>query len=156
MRMTEQMLHHWLMTTATIDTELRQARDRTVRAHMEAECRHDIAGTLATFDQANYDVVPLGAPTYGAVAVEQLLGLLFDAFPDFSAEALSTHHGDDIVFVDTMMRGTHRGTWAGVAATGRPIEVRCGCVFHFDGERLVKETVYFDHASLLAQIGMSG
>jgi steroid delta-isomerase-like uncharacterized protein len=142
------------MTTIT-DTSVRAARESTVREHMEAECRHDIQATLATFAEANYDVLPLGAPTNGRAAVDQLLQMLFDAFPDFRAEILSLHHGDDIVFVDTRMTATHSGAWAGVPATGRPIDVRCACVFHFDGDRLVKETVYFDHATLLAQIGVA-
>lgn len=37
---------------------------------------------------------------------------------------------------------------------GLPIDVRCACIFHFEGDRLIKETVYFDHATLLAQIGV--
>ena len=142
--------------TTIMQTSLRQARERTIRSHMEAECNHDIAATLATFADANYDVVPLGAPSNGPAAVEDLLGGLFEAFPDFSADALTIHHADDIVFVDTLIRGTHRGNWAGVPASDRPIEVRCGCVFHFTGDRLIKETVYFDHATLLAQIGVNG
>ena len=92
----------------------------------------------------------------GAAAVDELLHTLFMAFPDFTAEARQTYHGDEIVFVDTVIRGTHGGDWAGVPATGRSIEVRCGCVFHFDNGRLVKETVYFDHATLLAQISLDG
>ncbi len=147
--------HRCFMTTIT-QTSLREARERTIRSHMEAECKHDIAATLATFAEANYDVVPLGAPSNGPAAVEDLLGGLFEAFPDFSAEMLAVHHADDIVFVDTIIRGTHRGNWAGVPASDRPIEVRCACVFHFEDERLVKETVYFDHATLLAQIGVNG
>lgn len=145
-----------MTTTATPGAALRGAREAIVQAHMDAECSHDIAATLRTFSEANYDVVPLGAPTNGATAVEELLQSLFDAFPDFRATALSTHHGDDIVFVDTMIAGTHQGTWAGVPATGHRIDVRCGCVFHFDGDRLTKETVFFDHATLLAQIGVQG
>ena len=142
------------MTTLTTQDQLRSAREAVVRAHMDAEARHDVKATLATFSEANYDVVPLGAPSNGAHAVDELLRGLFDAFPDFTPAADVFHHGDDIIFVDTVIRGTHQGTWAGVAATGRRIEVRCGCVFHFDGERLIKETVYFDHATLLAQIGI--
>jgi steroid delta-isomerase-like uncharacterized protein len=149
-------LHDRGMTITTQDTALRQAREAVVQAHMESECNHDIPATLRTFAEANYDVVPLGAPTNGAAAVEELLQSLFEAFPDFRAGTLSIHHGDDIVFVDTLISGTHEGTWAGVPRTGRRIEVRCGCVFHFDGERLTKETVYFDHATLLAQIGVQG
>jgi hypothetical protein len=67
---------------------------------MEAESRQDVAGALATFAEASYDVVPLGAPTNGEVAVRELLHQLFNAFPDFRAEALSTHHGDEIVCQD--------------------------------------------------------
>jgi len=142
--------------TTTDDSALRTARQAVVQAHMDAECNHDVAATLATFTEANYDVVPLGAPSHGAAAVDELLHGLFEAFPDFSAEAVSLHHGDDIVFVDTVIRGTHRGPWAGIPASGRAIEVRCGCIFHFDGDKLTKETVYFDHATLLAQIGVGG
>jgi steroid delta-isomerase-like uncharacterized protein len=145
-----------MTTTTTHDTALRQAREAVVQAHMEAECNHDIPATIRTFAEANYDVVPLGAPTNGATAVEELLQSLFEAFPDFRASTLNIHHGDDIVFVDTLMSGTHQGAWAGVPATGRRMEVRCGCVFHFDGDRLTKETVFFDHATLLAQIGVQG
>ena len=144
------------MITSFIDTAIRPAREAVVRSHMEAECHHDIAATLQTFAEPNYDVVPLGAPSNGEAAVEELLDGLFAAFPDFDAKELSLHHGDDIVFVDTQITGTHRGPWAGVPATGRRMEVRCGCIFHFDGVRLVKETVFFDHATLLAQIGVQG
>jgi steroid delta-isomerase-like uncharacterized protein len=149
--------HHLDMTTTTPpDTALRHAREAVVQAHMEAECNHDVAATLRTFSEANYDVVPLGAATHGATAVEELLQGLFEAFPDFRASTRSIHHGDDIVFVDTVITGTHEGTWAGVPASGNRMEVRCGCIFHFDDDRLTKETVYFDHATLLAQIGVQG
>jgi steroid delta-isomerase-like uncharacterized protein len=143
------------MTTIATDTDLRSRRERIVRNHIDAECRRDVEATLATFaSEASYDVVPLGAPTHGAIAVDELLRQLFNAFPDFGAEASGLHHGDDIVFVEARMHGTHLGPWAGVPPTGRPIDVRCACVFHFEGDRLVKETVFFDHATLLAQIGV--
>jgi len=139
----------------TPDT-IRAARDEVVRAHLRAEIAHDPDATVATFADANYDVVPLGAPTNGAAAVNELLSGLFEAFPDFTPEPSGAfHHADDIVFVDTIIRGTHKGTWAGVPATGNTIEVRCACVFHFDGDRLTKETVYFDHLTLLTQLGVT-
>jgi steroid delta-isomerase-like uncharacterized protein len=146
--------HDHLMTTTELT--IRRTREAVVQAHMEAECNQDIPATLKTFAEANYDVVPLGASTNGRPAVEELLGQLFSAFPDFGASIRSLHHGEDIVFTDTVMSGTHCGPWAGIPATGRRMEVRCGCIFHFDGDRLTKETVYFDHATLLAQLGVAG
>ena len=106
---------------------LRASREALVRAQMDAQRNHDIGATLATFSEANYDVVPLGSPNTGAVAVEEFLQGLFEHSPTSHQEARSVHHGDDIVFVDTVIRGTHRGTWAGVPASGNRIEVRCGC-----------------------------
>lgn len=145
-----------MTTTTTAEAELRTRRERAVRAHIDAECRHDISAALTAFAEANYDVVPLGAPMNGAAAVEDLLRQVFTAFPDFHVAPGPFHHGDDIVFVEVRLTGTHQGEWAGLPASGRSIDVRCGCVFHFDADRLIKETVYFDHATLLAQIGAGG
>jgi len=131
---------------------LRSRREQTVREHIDAESRGDIKAALATFYDANYDVVPFGATTNGAAAVEEMLRQLLAAFPDFRATPGPLHHGDEIVFVESRLTGTHRGEWAGLPATGRSIDVRSGCVFHFDDDRLIKETVYFDHATLLAQL----
>lgn len=65
------------------DTDLRGKRAAIVRVHTEAECRHDIPAALATFAEPNYDVVPLGATSNGASAVDELLNTLLGAFPDF-------------------------------------------------------------------------
>lgn len=119
-----------MTTSERTQNELRTQREQTVLEHMAAECRHDVQATLATFADANYNVVPFGAPSNGAAAVDELLHQLFAAFPDFQAEALSVHHGDGIV--------------------------RYACIFHFDADRLTRETVFFDHATLLAQIGVGG
>ncbi len=49
--------------------------------------------------------------------------------------------------------GTHYGIWAGIAPTGKRTEVRCALIFIFDGDNLVCEKVYFDHATILQQLG---
>src|SRR5205807_923908 len=53
------------------DTDLRQRREAIFKAHVEAECRHDVAGTVDTFATPHYDVVALGAETPGAEAVTE-------------------------------------------------------------------------------------
>ena len=52
-------------------------------------------------------------------------------------------------------RGTHLGTFLGWPATGKPVRMRAIVVWHFKGEELWGETVFFDNASLLKQIGAS-
>lgn len=102
----------------------------------------------------HYWVRPLGTETSGGPAVAELLGMLFAAFPDFSFEPTHTYHAADALIMEGRMTGTHLGPWAGVPASGKPIEVMTCCIYHFDEDRLVSESVYFDHATLLAQIGV--
>ena len=51
------------------------------------------------------------------------------------------------------MTGTHRGEWAGLTPHGRRMDIQLACVFDFEGELLVNETVYFDFATLQRQLG---
>ena len=141
------------MTATSGATDLKARREAIIRQHCDTENRHDVNGVVETFARAQYDVVPLGAPTEGASQVEDLLGALFAAFPDFHAEITRLHHADDAVFADVVMTGTHQGEWIGIPASGRSMSVRSACVFDFEGADLVNESVYFDHAALLNQIG---
>ncbi len=56
------------------------------------------------------------------------------------------------MIVECTFGGTHRGPWAGVAGTGKPMEVQSVLIFVFDDDRLVCEKVYFDHATVMGQI----
>lgn len=56
------------------------------------------------------------------------------------------------MIVEGRIVGTHQGDWAGIAGTGRPVDVPTCCLYHFNDDQLVSETVYFDHATMLAQI----
>jgi steroid delta-isomerase-like uncharacterized protein len=62
-------------------------------------------------------------------------------------------HADTAVFVEVRMTGTHQAEWAGIPASGRRMDLRAGCLFEFEGDRLVCERVYFDFATLMRQLG---
>ena len=51
--------------------------------------------------------------------------------------------------------GTHAGEWGGLAPTGRRICVPAAVFYRFEGERMVNETVYFDLATMMRQLGLS-
>jgi predicted ester cyclase len=91
--------------------------------------------------------------TRGEDAVRGLLDTVFMAFPDFEFVAERSHHADDAVVVEGRITGTQHGEWAGVAPTGRGVDVPTCCIYHFDADRLTSESVYFDHATLLGQWG---
>jgi steroid delta-isomerase-like uncharacterized protein len=136
-----------------IALDLRARRERVVRAHADAENRHDVEATLRTFHRPRYEVVPLGEPIEGAANVRDLLNGLMEGFPDFHAAIERLHHSDAAVAAEVRMTGTHRGPWAGVPPSGRRIDVPCLCLFVFDADQLVCEKVYFDMATLMRQVG---
>lgn len=139
--------------TPELALDLRSRREEIVEAHIQAETSsHDVAAALATFRHPRYEVPAFGAIADGAEAVQDLLAGLLGAFPDFWLQKIATYHSDQAVTLECKFGGTHRGPWAGVPATGKPMEVQAACIFVFDGEDLICEKVYFDHATILRQL----
>jgi predicted ester cyclase len=140
---------------ATTNTpSLRERREQIVRAHIEAETvTHDIGAAVATFYHPRYEVPAAGVIANGSEAVEGLLRQLLGAFPDFWLKQSALHYADDAVIVECRFGGTHRGVWAGIAPTGNQKEVQSACIFVFEDDKLVCEKVFFDHATILRQLG---
>jgi steroid delta-isomerase-like uncharacterized protein len=133
-------------------SDLRDRREAVVRAHVAAENAGDLNGTIASFHHPRYDVVPMGAISDGEAAVRDLIGGLVRGFPDFHFEPLVMHHAERAVIVEGRMTGTHQVEWAGIPPRGGHMDLRVACVFDFEGERLMNETVYFDFATLQRQL----
>jgi hypothetical protein len=135
-------------------TDVRSRREAVVQAHIKAEAvDHNVAAVLATFSHPRYEVPSLATVADGPPAVERLVTALLAAFPDFYLHQLALYHADDAVIVECRFGGTQRGVWAGVAPTGKPMEVQAPLIFVFEGEDLVCEKVYFDHGTILRQLG---
>ena len=143
------------MSSTTYDVNtVRARREAIVKAHIEAEAvEHDIAAALATFKHPRYDVPALGGVVDGSAGVQGLLQVLLTAFPDFWLRPGAHYHADDAVIVECVFGGTQRGEWAGIPASGRKMEVAAALFFLFDGDGLMCERVYFDHATVLKQLG---
>ena len=139
---------------ATAASTLRERREAIVDAHIEAEAvKHDVSAALGTFHKPRYEVPAVGVVADGAEAVRGLLGQLLGAFPDLWLQKLALYHADEAVIVECKFGGTHRGPWAGIAPTGKPMEVQSALIFIFEGGNLICEKVYFDHATVLRQLG---
>jgi steroid delta-isomerase-like uncharacterized protein len=137
---------------ATADHDLRARREAVVRRHIAAENSRDLEATVASFARPRYDVVPIGAVSEGEAAVRALVAGLLDAFPDFRFEPSVIHHAAAAVIVEGRMTGTQRGEWAGIPPRNAAMDLRVACVFDFDADRLLNETVYFDFATLHRQL----
>jgi len=133
-------------------SDLRERREAVVREHMESENVHDFDTTLDTFSHPRYEIIPTGEVHDGPEQVMAYFKESRTAFPDQRNELISLRHADDAVIVEFDLKGTHKGTLRGFEPTGREFSCRMIAVFEFEGEGIVCERVYFDAATILAQL----
>lgn len=137
-----------------ITAEVRKRREALVREHMESENEHDYDTTIDTFGHPRYEIVPTGDVFDGEQEVRQYFADSRTAFPDQRNELIALHHADEGVIVEFTLRGTHEGPLRGIPPTGKEFSCRVVAFFLFEGERLTCERVYFDSATIMAQLGL--
>jgi len=136
----------------TEQEQIRKKRENVVKHHVDAENRHDVVASVATFHTPRYQVFPMGRIHDGAQEVGELLSGMFKGFPDFTVEVVKTHHSDDAIILEVNMKGTHNGDWGGLKPTGKKMNVPVACIFEFDKDKLLCEKVYFDMSTLMNQL----
>lgn len=125
-----------------------------MREHMESENVHEFDVTLGTFEHPRYEIIPTGDVFDGADAVQGYFDDTRTAFPDQRNELIALHHADEAVIAEFMLKGTHEGPLRGIPPTGKSFECRCTAFFVFDDDKLICERVYFDAATIMAQLGL--
>jgi steroid delta-isomerase-like uncharacterized protein len=140
--------------TGSINPERLQARLHLVDEHIRSQNQRDLDGILAAFGETPAFVLN-GARHPGAEQIRELYQMMLGAFPDLRIDVRKRHLAGEAVIAEVVLRGTQEDTFLRVPATGRRIEVPMCAIFHFDAdEKLADETVYFDGALLLRQLGM--
>ena len=74
-------------------------------------------------------------------------------FPDLTTSIEDMFVSGDKLAVTLMWRGTHTGSYGGVAATGKPVEVRDTAIWHFREGKVVEILTLQDQFAILKQIG---
>jgi predicted ester cyclase len=138
-----------------VDQATRDARERTVREHMDAENALDFDRALATFGHPRYELVATGQVFDGPDEVARYFRESRAVFPDQRNELIALHHADDAVIAEFWLLGTHRGRLGDLEPTGRAFRCRMAAVFVFEGASLVCERVYFDSATIRRQLTSS-
>jgi steroid delta-isomerase-like uncharacterized protein len=134
----------------------RLQRLRLVEEHVGFENRHDVDGVLGTFGAAAfYNDEPWRDSRVGRRAVQAYYESVMQALPDMHIEVLRRHVTDDRVILEVRIQGTHLGPWRGLPATGRRVDVPLCGIYEFDeDDRLAGETIYYDRATVLQQLGV--
>jgi len=132
----------------------------------EEHVRHEFAtkstdDTLATMvDDAYVNHVPVMTGGSGKAELQQFYSRHFIPRmpPDVAMTPVSRTVGADQLVEEFVFKFTHsiEIDWMlpGIAPTGRPVEVAMVVVVRFRGGKLAHEHIYWDQASVLAQLGL--
>ena len=132
------------------------ARLRLVEEHVLLENRHDLPGIMATFgDDVKYEDAPWDERHVGRDAVEQYYRDLLEALPDLRIDVRDRLVGEDAVVLEVLISGTQCGPWRGLPATGRQVRFPLCAIYRFASNgKLASETIYYDRAGVLRQVGL--
>jgi len=125
-------------------------------AHVAAENRRDAEAAAATCHPEGFiENVALGVRFQGHAQIKAQYAALFAAFPDAELVAEGEAFGPDVLVTWGVFRGTMRGPFFGVSATGRRIALPFVNVVPFRDGLMLGERAYFDLATLCAQAGVA-
>jgi steroid delta-isomerase-like uncharacterized protein len=123
--------------------------------HLDAENRHDMRDTLATLTaDCVFDDLALGQRFEGHEGATAYYRMWWDAF-DTEVAPERLHLVEPATAVaETTWRGKHRGTFLRIEPTGRSISVPVILVADLRDGLMSGERIYWDRATVLAQLGM--
>jgi predicted ester cyclase len=129
------------------DPRTYQAIRRLWINHSKAEDARDLQGLIDTLTaDCVYEIAPTEQRWEGHAGARDFYLSFLGAFPDIKFDLQDIVIGPQGVIEVTRMTGTHRGTWAGRAATGRQVKTRV--VIHFpwdpETEKFAGERIYYD------------
>ena len=150
-------------------SNLRAAREKTIRDHMNLENAGDWEAVLATFQHPRYEFQTPRTPGAtglgifdGRDEVMQYFATSRTPFPDLGNEILHIAMGDgDVGLVEFNLVGTHLGPlrtpMGEIPPTGRRISVRMAAAFEFapGSDKIVSERPYTDPRAILLQLGLN-
>jgi len=136
-----------------IDERERQRRRALLKAHYEAENRHDLDGVMRTFADAgvmHYNAQAF--PDHDSIrAAHTYIGFsgAAGAFKGIHNVRDGEHFTDDEIVVEGRLCGTHEGEFQGFAPTGREVELPFVAFYRFDESgKLTSERVVMNLGSL--------
>ena len=122
--------------------------------HLAAENAHDLDGVLATLvAECEFVDATLGMRWNGHRGAAEHYRMWWDAF-DVQVTGERLHLAAESAVAETTWRGTHVGAFAGVAPTGRAVELSVAVVVDLRDGLLAGERFYWDGAGLARQLGV--
>jgi steroid delta-isomerase-like uncharacterized protein len=112
---------------------------------------HDVAGGHALYGEEPRLVMASGHEL-DLAGLDRLMEMTLRAFPDMRISVRRCITDGETVVTEEVLEGTHRGPFAGLAPTGRPVQLPMVHVTVVRDGRIVERTAYHDTAGILRQL----
>jgi steroid delta-isomerase-like uncharacterized protein len=130
--------------------------EKMMNDYVAAWNAHDMNKILSfCTDDVVFEEVAMGKVWRGKKEAKDFSSSTFADFPDFKIEKKSGFNAGDRGAGEWVMSGTfaHSST-PGMTATGKRFSVRGASIFEFRGGKISRESMYWDLASFLQQVGL--
>jgi steroid delta-isomerase-like uncharacterized protein len=125
------------------------------REYMEAAPRRDFDKCRQLFHPQYSYTGGDGQRQEGAEAGIAVADMFTTAFPDVKLEIKHTHVTGDVVIVEFVASGTHKGDLMGIAPTGRQITIPVCDILEIRDGKIYAEREYMDMLHLMQQLGVA-
>ena len=118
----------------------------------------DVEKFVSMFSDEGYMLDMASGTKFRGKAIGDSIAGLASAFPDVHRELLSIYVAENVVVVETAIRGTHKGELAlgskTIAPTGMAIDVPCIDVFHLERGKVISFNCYNSASVMQQQLGL--
>ena len=133
------------------------SREKMIAVHNRLDQEVISNGKLDLIDEiVTADFVwhsPPGPDLCGPEALKQYMAAARAAFPDTNSTVEDRFVEGDRLVVRVVLRGTHRGEFMGIPATGRQVSFAGISIHRFAGDRIQESWNCLDNLGLLQQLG---
>jgi steroid delta-isomerase-like uncharacterized protein len=135
---------------ATTDAE------RLIESWVRVWSSHDPEEVVALFtDDCVYEDVTFGVVLHGRDELRSFAAGAFAAVPDIAFELKSRFVAGSSAGLEWVMRGTHRGDFPGLPATGKRFSsIRGATILQLHDGRIRRNSDYWDAATFMRQVGL--
>ena len=104
--------------------------------------------------QLNSDLQPIGSAPRDPDSLIEHVQSWIEGFPDIRADVETSLTDGDRVVSWVVMRGTHRGSWLGIAPTNRKVAIRTVVMHRIAKGKIVEDWVLTERYGFLEQLGV--
>ena len=110
------------------------------------------ADEVIAYNAVSHEVPPEYPP--GLDGWKQYFTDFRNAFPDLRFQIMDTIAEGDTVVCRCLMKGTHRGAFMGIPATGKRINITGVDIARFREGKAVEHWAYYDELGMMQQLGV--